>query len=131
MPLKEAYVVMVREKGIYLVEPVPKQEKSATIQAALGIRSGYSAGLMSFAFPEHSDDVWTAWVELETPSGRPYFDYRVLDGALSEDEAIAQLRAAGEEPLKLFHTRLLHPGDRIELYPDLPGDGDDEVVEFR
>lgn len=130
MPLIETYVVMVREKGLYLVEPVPGQEKSATIEAALGIRSGYSAGQMCFEFPEKSAEVWLAWVELQTATGRPYFDYRVLDGSLTEEEAIAELQAANEEPLKLHHTRLLRPGDRIELYPDLP-DGEDEVVEFR
>lgn len=131
MPFKQVYIVMVRDKGLYLVEPVEGQEKSATIEAALGIRSGYSAGLMSFEFPEGSGEVWVAWVELEAPNGRPYFDYRVLDGALSEEEATAQLREVGEEPLKLYQTRLLHPGDHIELYPDLPGAGDDEVVEFK
>jgi hypothetical protein len=111
MAVKEVYVILVREKGLYLVEPVPGQDKKETIEASLGLKSGYSGGLMQLDLPEGDDEFWLAWVETETPDGRPYFDYRTLEGSLTEEEATARLREQGEEPIRLQKTRVRKPTD--------------------
>jgi hypothetical protein len=101
LALKEMYVVMLREHGLFLAEPVAGEEQRVTIEHALGLRGGYSGGLVELELPESDGEHWVAWVELETPSGRPTFEFRALDGSLTEEDATARLRAAGEEPLKL------------------------------
>lgn len=99
------YVIMVREKGLFVVEPVAGEDTRTTVENALGLKGGYSSGLVALDVPEGSGDIWIAWVEGEA-NGKPYFEYRALDGALSEEEATQRLQDAGEEPLKLNQTTI-------------------------
>jgi hypothetical protein len=124
MTMKPMYVVMFREKGLFVVEPVEGVTQRAAIEAALATKGGYSAGLVDVDIPEGADEVWAAWVEGEGPRG-PYFIYRTLDAALSEAEAEARLKAAGEEPIKLNKSLIYHPSDR-RIEPEEP-----EVQEFQ
>lgn len=104
MALKQVYVVMDREKGLFLVEPVPGKGQHETVEAALGLQGGYSAGLVELDLPADQGEMWLAWVEVELPDGSPYFEYRVYEGSLTEQQVLAQAGAAGEEPLKLNRT---------------------------
>jgi hypothetical protein len=98
------YVVLVREKGMFLVEPVPGVSQKDAIECALGLAGGYSAGLIPVDLPEGTDEAWAVWVEGKEPSGRPYFFFRAFDPSLTEAEVEAQLAERGEEPLKLNLT---------------------------
>jgi hypothetical protein len=111
MALRPMYIVMFREKGLFVLEPVPGMTQSAAIEAALHTQGGYSAGLVEVEIPEGASEVWAAWVEGEGARG-PYFMFRTLDGALTEAEAEAALKASGEEPLKLNRSLIYHPTDR-------------------
>ena len=113
MALRALYIVMLREKGLFVVEPVAGMAQSAAIVAALHVKGGYSAGLVEVEIPEGASEVWAAWVEGEGARG-PYFMFRTLDGALTIAAAEAQLKAAGEEPLKLNRSPIYHPTERPE-----------------
>lgn len=102
----EMYVVLIREKGLFLVEPVPGQAPAATIEAVLGVGGGYSAGLVAVDLAPGATEAWVAWVEGETTTGTPYFEYRTLDGSLSEAEVESTLAAAGESVLRLGRSEI-------------------------
>lgn len=105
MATRDMYVVMVREKGMFLVEPVPGKTQREVVEDATGLQGGYSAGLVPVDLPEGAVEAWAAWVEGEA-NGRPYFFFRAFDAALSEEEVLAHLKANGEEPLKLNITTI-------------------------
>lgn len=111
MALRPMYIVMFREKGLFVVEPVAGMAQSAAVEAALHAKGGYSAGLVEVEIPEGAGEVWVAWVEGEGARGL-YFMFRTLDGALTEADAEAALKAAGEEPLKLNRSAIYHPSER-------------------
>jgi hypothetical protein len=100
---RDMYVVMVREKGMFLVEPVPGRSQRETVEEATGVQGGYSAGLVPVELPEGATEAWACWVEGEA-NGQPYFFFKAFASSLSEDEVTAQLREAGEEPLKMNLT---------------------------
>lgn len=109
MPLRWVYVVLVREKGLFLVEPAEGLTQAAAVEAALGLKGGYSAGKVSVELAETADEAWVAWVEGATPAGQPYFLFRAFDPALSEEQVEAQIRADGEEVLKLNRSEVHRP----------------------
>lgn len=94
------YVVLMREKGVLLVEPVAGMSQGETVRSALGVEGGYSAGRVLVDVPEGADEAWAAWVEGEA-NGRPYFLLKAFHADLSEDEVTRLLAEAGETPLKL------------------------------
>jgi hypothetical protein len=98
---------MVRERGLFLVEPREGMTHKELIEAALGLKGGYSAGLVELEIPDGAGEVWLAWVETQAPNGSPLFEYRALPGAMAEAEVEAALAAAGEEILKLNRS-LIH-----------------------
>jgi len=102
----QMYVVLVREKGLFLVQPIPGQTQAATIEAVLGVGGGYSAGLVAVDLGSGASSAWVAWVEGESAHGTPYFEYRTLDGSLSEDEVQSRLAQAGESVLRLNRSEI-------------------------
>ncbi len=100
------YVVLVRDKGLFLVEPVEGKPQGETIEDALELKVGYSTGLVYLDLPRETEKAWVAWVEGENPDGSPYFEYRAFDGALTEEQVLDRLREAGEEPLKMNLTEV-------------------------
>lgn len=126
MAERPIYVVLLREKGLFLVEPVAGYTQREAVEAALGLGGGYSAGMVYVDVPEGATEAWAAWVEGEGPTGKPYFMLRAFDASLTEAEVEERLRAAGEEAHKL----VLGPIHR----PDQPRRQDEEeppAVEFQ
>jgi hypothetical protein len=109
MALKDMYVVLVRERGLFLVEPRAGLSQAEAIEAALGLRQGYSTGLVRLELPGGADEAWVAWVEGTLPNGQPYFEYRALDPTLSEPEVHSHLEQNGEEILKLHRSHIYRP----------------------
>lgn len=101
--VREMYVVMVRERGMLLVEPVPGKSQREAIEDATGLQGGYSAGLVPVDLPERATEAWACWAEGEA-NGQPYFFFRAFPAELSEEAVVAELSAKGEEPLKLNLT---------------------------
>lgn len=106
MTVRAVYVVLLREHGLFLAEPTEGEGQRTTMERVLGLKGGYSGGLVELDLPEGAEEYWVAWVELEGPGDRPLFEYRALDGRLTEAEAQARLHAAGEEPLKMNRSPL-------------------------
>jgi len=100
----EMYVVLVREKGMFLVEPVPGVSQREAIERALGLGGGYSAGLVPVDLPDEADQAWACWVEGHDPAGRPYYFFRAFPAALSEADVEARLRERDEEAVKINVT---------------------------
>lgn len=120
MAVQPMYVVMVRGKGLFLVEPVAAETQAQSIERTLGLKSGYSTGLVQLDLPESVDEAWIAWVEGEGPNGAPYFDYRALHPDLTEEQATAELEQRGETAVKLNRTRIYREGDRTDIADDEP-----------
>ncbi|HWI63502.1 MAG TPA: hypothetical protein VNT75_16820 [Symbiobacteriaceae bacterium] len=104
MATREMYVVLVREKGMFLVEPVPGVSQREAIERALGLGGGYSAGQVPVDVPDDADEAWACWVQGEDPTGRPYFFFRAFPASLEEAAVEAQLRELNEEPVKMNLT---------------------------
>lgn len=105
MATHEMYVVLVREKGMFLVEPVPGVSQREAIERALGLGGGYSAGLVPVDVPDEADEAWACWVEGRDPAtGRPYFFFRAFPSSFDEAEVEARLREQDEEPVKMNLT---------------------------
>lgn len=102
--MRDMYVIMVREKGMFLVEPVPGLSQREAIERAIGLGGGYSAGLVPVDLPDDAIEAWACWVEGRDPGGRPYFFFRAFPADLSEAEVEARLAEAGEEPVKMNQT---------------------------
>lgn len=100
------YVVLTREKGLFIIEPAAGKTQADTIQEALGLDGGYSGGKVCVDVPEGATESWVAWVEGEGPTGHPYFNFRAFDAALTEDEVTARLAGAGETILKLNRSEV-------------------------
>ncbi len=109
MAAKWVYVVLVREKGLFLVEPVEGMSQGAAVEAALGMKGGYSAGKVSVDLPDGADEAWVAWVEGQGPNDQPYFLFHAFDPTLSEEQVEAILKERGEEPLKLNRSQVYRP----------------------
>lgn len=107
MPTEDMYVVLVRDKGLFVIEPVPGETPGETIELALGLKGGYSSGLVEVNIPDGATHAWVAWVESTTPAGLPHFEFTCLDGELTEAEASERLRGAGQEPLRLERTEII------------------------
>lgn len=101
MPAKWMYVVLVREKGLFLIEPVEGMSQGAAVEAALGMKGGYSTGKVCVDLPEGAAEAWVAWVEGQGPNEQPYFLFHAFDADLTEEQVEAILKGRGEEPLKL------------------------------
>ncbi|HYF93522.1 MAG TPA: hypothetical protein VD969_15015 [Symbiobacteriaceae bacterium] len=104
MPTREMYVVLVREKGMFLVEPVPGLSQREAIERTLGMGGGYSAGLVPTDVPDGADEAWACWVEGQDAGGRPYFTFRAFPAALTEADVLARLEERSEEPVKMNLT---------------------------
>lgn len=117
MPLQDMYVVLVRGKGLFPILPVPNEKPGQTIEAALGLKGGYSLGMVEADLPEGTTETWVAWVEGTTPAGHPHFEFTCLPAHLSEEEAEAALAEAGKEPLKLELREIIKPGARPDNAP--------------
>lgn len=98
------YVVMLREQGMFLVEPVEGISQREAIERALGFGGGYSAGRVAVELPADADEAWACWVEGRDPAGRPYFSFRAFPADMAEAEVEARLQAEGEEPVKMSLT---------------------------
>jgi hypothetical protein len=114
MPLQDIYVVLTRDRGLQIVEPVPGETASETIEAALGLKGGYSSGLVEAELAEGAREAWAAWVEGATTAGQPYFEFRCFDAILSEGEVESILREARQEALRLVRARVWRAADREE-----------------
>lgn len=111
------YVVLLREKGLFLVEPTEGFSQREAVEAALGLGGGYSAGLVYVDVPEDAVEAWAAWVEGTAPTGRPYFMLRAFEASLTEAEVEERLRAAGEEAHKLVRGPIYRPTERRQEEP--------------
>jgi hypothetical protein len=100
----DMYVVMLREQGMFLVEPVEGVSQREAIERALGFGGGYSAGRVAVELPADADEAWACWVEGKDAAGRPYFTFRAFPAALTEAEVEAELQALDEEPVKMNLT---------------------------
>lgn len=112
MAIQPMYVVMVRGRGLFLVEPVEGETQAESIERALALKSGYSTGLVYIEVPEGVDEAWVAFAEGEGPTGAPTFEYRALHPDLTEEQAHEQLAQAGETAIKLNRTRIYRQYDR-------------------
>jgi len=124
MPMREMYVVLLREQGLRLVEPKSGMSQGETVKSALNVDGGYSAGRVEVDIPEAATDGWVAWVEGEGPNGKPYFFFRAFDSKLSESEVEAILNEANETALRLNRSEIYHASD------DKPND-DPGVIHLR
>lgn len=106
MPMREMYVVLLRERGLLLVEPKSGMSQGETVKSALNVDGGYSAGRVEVDIPEAATEGWVAWVEGVGPDGKPYFFFRAFDTALSEAEVEAALAEANETPLRLNRSEV-------------------------
>ncbi|HLN63722.1 MAG TPA: hypothetical protein VK464_19545 [Symbiobacteriaceae bacterium] len=124
MAMRDVFVVLTRDKGLFLVEPRAGMNQRDTIEAALGFGGGYSAGKVQVDLPEGATEAWAAWVTGDDPQGRPYFFMRAFDPSLAQDEVERLIAAEGEEWVKL---------NRSPIYqPDRPIDHTDrDAVEFQ
>lgn len=102
----DMYVVMLREQGMFLVEPVEGVSQREAIERALGFGGGYSAGRVAVELPADANEAWACWVEGKDPAGKPYFTFRAFPAELAEAEVEAQLQAYGEEPVKMNLTEV-------------------------
>lgn len=125
MAERPMYVVLLREKGLFLVEPTEGYTQREAVESALGLGGGYSAGMVYVDVPEGAAEAWAAWVEGEAPNGKPYFMLRAFDASLTEAEVEERLREAGEEAHKLVFGPIHRPGERR---PDV--DEEPPAVEF-
>ncbi|MDF2628393.1 MAG: hypothetical protein K0R39_2224 [Symbiobacteriaceae bacterium] len=121
------YVVMLREQGMFLVEPVAGVSQREAIERALGFGGGYSAGRVAVELAADADQAWACWVEGKDALGKPYFMFRAFPAELAEAEVEAQLQALGEEPVKMNLTRVHWARDSRERL----GEGEPEPQEFR
>lgn len=112
MAVQRMYVVMVRDRGLFLVEPLPNEAPGEAIEKCLGLKGGYSAGLAEIDMPEGVDEAWIAWVEGEAPTGAPYFEYRAFDPGLTEEQVNQRLAEAAETALKLYRSHIYREHDR-------------------
>lgn len=119
MAIQPMYIVMVRGKGLFLVQPLEGETPAEAIEESLGLRSGYSVGTVQMDLPEGVDEVWVALAEGEGPNGAPYFEYRALHPDLTEEQAQEQLEQAGETVLKLNRSRIYRERD-YRPEPDEP-----------
>lgn len=113
----DMYVVLVREKGMFLVEPVPGISQREAIERALGMGGGYSAGMVPVDLPADADEAWACWVEGQDPAGRPYFFFRAFPAALTEAEVEARLKEKGEEPVKMNLTPIHWARNSLPVAP--------------
>ena len=107
MPVEDMYVVLLREKGLFAVRPVPGQASGATIEAALGVKGGYSTGLIEVNLPAGATQAWVAWVEDRTAGGVPHFEFRCFDPSLTAEEVEATIRESGQETLRINRSEIL------------------------
>jgi hypothetical protein len=107
MPTQDMYVVMAREHGMFVVEPVPGMSQREAIEHATGLGGGYTAGLQQVELPANVNEVWMAWVETKLPNGRLSFDFRTFPPDLTAEKVEEICRAAAEEPLKV-HLSQIH-----------------------
>jgi hypothetical protein len=119
MPMREMYVVLLRERGLLLVEPKSGLSQGETVKSALNVDGGYSAGRVEVDIPETATEGWVAWVEGEGPNGKPYFFFRAFDSTLSEGEVESVLSEANETALRLNRSEIYHATD--EKPNDDPG----------
>lgn len=101
MAERQIYVVLTRDKGLFLVEPHEEMNQRDTIEAALGFGGGYSAGKVFCSLPVDATEAWAAWVTGEDKQGRPYYMLRAFPATLPQEEVEQQLAAQGEEWVKL------------------------------
>ncbi len=106
------YVVMIRGRGLVLVEPLPNETQAEAVEKSLGLKGGYSAGLVQIDMPEGVGEAWIALVAGEGPTGATYYDYRAFSPTLTEEQVHEQLTAAGEEAVKLNRSHIFGAGDR-------------------
>lgn len=123
----DMYVVMLREQGMFLVEPVPGVSQREAIERALGFGGGYSAGRVAVELPEDANEAWACWVEGKDPAGRPYFTFRAFPAEMTEAQVEAQLQADGEEPVKMNLT----PVHWARNSRERAADAEPEPQEFR
>lgn len=112
MAMQPMHVVMIRGKGLFLVVPLPEESQGEAIEKSLGLKGGYSAGLVEIEMPEGVDEAWIAFVEGENAAGAPYFEYRAFHPDLTEEQVKAKLDEAGETALKLNRTHIYGENDR-------------------
>jgi hypothetical protein len=111
---REMFVVMTREKGMFLVEPREGMNQRDTIEAALGFGGGYSAGKVWVDLPEDATEAWAAWVTGDDAQGRPYYSMRSFDPTLPQEEVERQIAEAGEEWVKLNRSPIYQPDNPID-----------------
>lgn len=104
MAERQIYVVLTREKGLFLVEPVEGLSQREIVEQAIGMKGGYSVGKVFVDLPAETEAAWAAWVEGEGPNGAPYFMMRAFDGSLTEEQVLERLDESKETPLKLNRT---------------------------
>ena len=112
MTVQPMHVVMVRGRGLFLVKPLPGEGQGEAIEKSLGLKGGYSAGLVQIEMPEGVDEAWIAFVEGEGPTGAPYFEYRAFHPDLTEEQVNQRLEEAGETALKLHRSHIYDEDDR-------------------
>lgn len=120
MAVRPMHVVMVRGRGLFLVQPLPGEEQGEAIEKSLGLKGGYSAGLVQIDMPEGVDEAWIAWVEGEGPTGAPCFEYRAFHPDLTEAQVHQRLEEAGETAIKLHRSHIYGEADRNAPEPDEP-----------
>lgn len=101
MAERQIYVVLTREKGLFLVDPVEGMSQRETVLEAIGMKGGYSVGKVFVDLPPETKEAWAAWVEGEGPNGAPYFMMRAFDGSLTEEQVLERLNEMKETPLKM------------------------------
>jgi hypothetical protein len=111
MPVREMYVVLLRERGLLLVEPKSGMSQGETVKSALNVDGGYSAGRVEVDIPDAATEGWVAWVEGEGPDGKPYFFFRAFDAALTEADVEAMLAQTNETPLRLNRSEIYRATD--------------------
>jgi hypothetical protein len=112
MAVQPMYVVLIRGRGLFLVEPVEGESQAESIERALGLKGGYSTGLVYMEVPQGVDEAWIAFVEAQGPTGAPAYEYRALHPDLTEEQANEQLEQAGETAIKLNRSRIYRQFDQ-------------------
>lgn len=112
MAVQPMYVVMVRARGLFLVQPLEGEGQGEAIERSLGLKGGYSAGLVHIDMPEEVDGAWIAFVEGEGPTGVPSFEYRAFHPDLTEGQVHARLEENGETAIKLNRSHIYREADR-------------------
>jgi len=112
MAVVPMYVVMIRGQGLALVQPLENESQAEAIEKSLGLKGGYSAGLVHLEMPEGVAEAWIALATGDGPTGAPYYEYRAFPPEWTEEQVQQRLAESGEDAVKLNRSRIYGESDR-------------------